>query len=54
MKQQSERIEHDDVPVGIVISGGARGDVTPRFSAFVWGPAPEAVGSEAAIEAKAA
>ena len=54
MKQQPDRIQNDDVPVGIVISGGARGDVTPRFSAFVWGPAPEALDSETGIEAKAA
>ena len=31
----------DDEPVGIVISGGARGDVAPRFSAYVWGQVSE-------------
>jgi hypothetical protein len=28
-------------PIGIVIADGGRGDATPRFSAFVWGPVPE-------------
>ena len=28
-------------PVGIVISRGSRGDAEPKFSAYVWGPAPE-------------
>ena len=27
-------------PMGIVIAGGARPEVTPRFAAYVWGPAP--------------
>ena len=39
--------EPDDVaetePVGIVISRGSRGDAEPKFSAYVWGPAPETV-----------
>jgi len=26
----------EDEPIGIVISGGARGDVAPRFAAYVW------------------
>jgi hypothetical protein len=30
-------------PVGIVISRGTRGDAEPKFSAYVWGPAPETV-----------
>ena len=54
MKQRAERIQNEDVPVGIVISGGARGDVTPRCSAFVWGPAPEGLDLDALAEAKAA
>jgi hypothetical protein len=29
-------------PVGIVISNGPRHDEAPRFSAYVWGPVPEA------------
>lgn len=51
LKQQREHREEQE-PVGIVIAGGARGDVTPRFAAFVWGPAPDAVEFER--EAKAA
>ena len=27
----------EEEPIGIVISGGARGDVAPRFAAYVWG-----------------
>ena len=34
-------------PVGIVISRGSRGDAEPKFSAYVWGPAPETVNEEA-------
>lgn len=29
-------------PVGIVISSGTRGEDTPRFAAYVWGPVPDA------------
>jgi len=29
-------------PFGIVISSGSRAEETPRFSAYVWGPAPAA------------
>ena len=29
-------------PVGIVISGGSRAEEVPRFTAYVWGPAPDA------------
>jgi hypothetical protein len=28
-------------PIGIIISRGSREEDTPRFSAYVWGPAPE-------------
>ena len=28
-------------PMGIVIADGGRGDALPKFSAFVWGPAPD-------------
>ena len=28
-------------PVGIVISRGSRGEAAPKFSAYIWGPAPE-------------
>jgi hypothetical protein len=54
MKQQRNNRDERDEPVGIVISGGARGDVTPRFAAFVWGPAPETLDADAELEAKAA
>lgn len=53
MRQQREHRESQE-PVGIVIASGARGDVTPRFAAFEWGPAPEAEARPAATEAKAA
>ena len=29
-------------PIGIVISRGAHEESTPRFSAYIWAPAPEA------------
>lgn len=34
-------------PIGIVISGGNRDEVSPLFLAYVWGPAPEPDRSEA-------
>ncbi len=30
-------------PIGIVISRGDRTEPTPVFSAYIWGPVPEAV-----------
>jgi hypothetical protein len=30
----------EEEPVGIVISSGSRTEDVPRFSAYVWGPAP--------------
>lgn len=54
MKQPRERKVTDE-PVGIVIASEVRGEVTPRFAAFMWAPAPdEASAAEAAAEAKAA
>jgi hypothetical protein len=38
--QSASTIDHDE-PVGIVISPGAREEILPRFSAYVWGPASE-------------
>jgi hypothetical protein len=38
--EQIRQIEVEDEPVGIVISRGSRREETPRFSAYVWGPAP--------------
>lgn len=52
MKQREHREVQE--PVGIVIAGGARGEVTPRFAAFVWAPAPEVDALPLAQEAKAA
>ena len=34
------RVEIKEEPVGIIISRGSRAEETPRFSAYVWGPAP--------------
>jgi hypothetical protein len=33
--------QQQEEPIGIVISDGGRENATTRFSAFVWGPAPE-------------
>jgi hypothetical protein len=40
MQQPHIKSGHQE-PIGIVIADGGRGDSTPRFSAFVWGPVPE-------------
>ncbi|GLC28495.1 hypothetical protein [Roseisolibacter agri] len=53
MKQTRQTIEVQE-PLGIVIADGARADVTPRFFAFVWGPAPEPAVAEATPEPRAA
>ncbi len=34
--------QHEE-PIGIVIADGGRGDASPKFSAFVWGPVPDEV-----------
>jgi hypothetical protein len=39
---QPRQAEIEQEPMGIVISRGSRGEQTPRFTAYVWGPAPEA------------
>ncbi|HVT38054.1 MAG TPA: hypothetical protein VHE78_03355 [Gemmatimonadaceae bacterium] len=39
---QRRKAEIEQEPMGIVISRGSRGEQTPRFTAYVWGPAPEA------------
>jgi hypothetical protein len=50
MKQSTEMTLSE--PVGIVISGGHSGSETaPRFSAYVWAPAPD---EESAKEVHAA
>jgi hypothetical protein len=38
-------------PLGIVISQGNRVEETPRFAAYVWGPAPELESEGAAVRA---
>jgi hypothetical protein len=37
----SARTSSEEEPVGIVISRGSRSEPAPRFTAYVWGPAPE-------------
>ena len=39
--EQHRQQPSEQEPVGIVISGGARGDSTPRFSAYIWSDTPE-------------
>ncbi len=34
-------IDLPQVPVGIVVSVGKESSPAPRFSAYIWGPAPE-------------
>ena len=36
------KTEEQSEPIGIVISNGSRRDDAPRFTAYVWGPVPEA------------
>jgi hypothetical protein len=40
--QRTKKQTDEQEPVGIVISNGARDQAEPRFSAYVWGPAPVA------------
>ena len=42
MRARDDRHEPPQDPVGIVIARGRSDDAPPRFSAFVWGPVPEA------------
>jgi hypothetical protein len=39
MKKKS--VDLPQVPVGIVVSVGKESAEAPRFSAYIWGPAPE-------------
>jgi hypothetical protein len=41
MVERATQAELEQEPVGIVISRGTRDEATPRFSAYVWGQAPE-------------
>jgi hypothetical protein len=51
MMKKSKHTTSDE-PVGIVISGGrSSSESTPRFSAYIWAPAPE---EESAVEVQAA
>lgn len=34
-------------PIGIIISRGDRTEPTPMFSAYIWGPVPDAVADTA-------
>jgi hypothetical protein len=38
--------DEDQEPIGIIISRGSRQQSAPRFSAYVWGPAPVEVSEE--------
>jgi hypothetical protein len=41
-----------DEPVGIVISGGhSSAETAPRFSAYIWAPAPEEESTEEEAQA---
>jgi hypothetical protein len=40
--------------MGIVISDGAKVEVSPRFAAFVWAPGPEPIAATEATEPRAA
>ncbi len=40
------RRDAETEPVGIVISRGSRAEASPKFLAYVWGPAPEAATEE--------
>ena len=48
-KALQQQVEQE--PMGIVISRGSRAEATPRFCAYVWGPAPEPVIDHAEIKA---
>jgi hypothetical protein len=39
MKEMRQRPPIDE-PVGIIISRGSREEVSPRVSAYIWGPVP--------------
>jgi hypothetical protein len=52
MKQIPQPVDVQE-PIGIVIADGGRPEPTPKFLAYVWGPAPEPMPIEA-TETKAA
>ena len=42
MKKDRKETESSE-PIGIIISRGDRTEPTPMFSAYIWGPVPDAV-----------
>jgi hypothetical protein len=40
--------EGETVPVGIIISQGSRAEDLPRFTAYIWAPAPTDAGDASA------
>ncbi len=47
MANNRRAAETEIEPVGIVISRGSRAEPAPKFSAYIWGPVPEASADEA-------
>jgi hypothetical protein len=39
--KHDRRTAQEQEPIGIIISRGSREEAAPRFSAYVWGPAPD-------------
>ena len=39
--RMTQNQQHEEEPVGIVISRGWEPETTPRFSAYVWAPYPD-------------
>ncbi len=52
MKHPRQIVEQE--PFGIVVADGSRGEVTPRFFAYVWAAAPEPMPLDVVSEPKAA
>ena len=50
MKKDRKETESSE-PLGIIISRGDRTEPTPVFSAYIWGPVPEAAPAETATRA---
>ena len=53
MKKDRKEIESSE-PLGIIISRGDRTEPTPMFSAYIWGPVPEAATAAAESANRAA
>ena len=43
MKKDRKETDSSSEPIGIIISRGDRTEPTPVFSAYIWGPVPDAV-----------